>query len=192
MQPTASPRKFRADVIFRAQPRALVLRRVPRLPREGKVGKPMTKRFGVELTVTRLLLQVASMCTRRNQFAAAEQILQAVRGYRDDLPHPISLLALTRLCQGRLPEAARELEGCLATYPHHQFGKALLALVYRESGRSGWQQWAHEVIADGSDESAITLARATLGSEAPPSASAAPPRERGAEPAVPHSARLYG
>jgi hypothetical protein len=150
----------------------------------------MGKRFGVELKVTRILLQVGSMCSWLRRYADAEQILDAVKAYRDDLPHPSSLLALNDLCQGRLREAQDRLETILAAYPNHQFGKALLGLVYRDRGLAGWQQLPTEVIEDGRDESAMKLARVTLGGEEPGSPASAG-ADRTYDP-VPRVQRIYG
>ncbi len=152
----------------------------------------MARRFGVELQVTRRLLQIGALCTRLGKFAAAEQILQAVAAYREDLPQPRSLLALSRLCQGRLPEAARELESVLSEFPNHQFGKALLGLVYRETGRSGWQQCLLDVIEDGRDEAAITLARVTLGDESAMQPGFVVEESAAQSCSVPHAQRVYG
>jgi len=150
----------------------------------------MAKRLGLELRITRLMLQIGAMCTRFGRFDDAEQILLAVKAYRDDLPHPGSLLALNLVSQGRMHEAEQELEAVLAAYPHHQFGKALLGLVYRERGRADWERLPREVIDDGRDEGSIKFARETLGLEAPPDDTSDSGGHR--SNSTPHAQRVYG
>jgi hypothetical protein len=150
----------------------------------------MSKRLGLELKITRLVLQIGAMCTRFGRFDDAEQILLAVKAYRDDLPHPGSLLALNLVSQGRMREAEQELEAVLAAYPNHQFGKALLGLVHRETGRADWERLPREVIEDGRDDASIVFARETLGLESPPQDS---PDSAGHSPeSTPHAQRVYG
>jgi Flp pilus assembly protein TadD len=150
----------------------------------------MAKRCGVELKITRLLLQIGVMCARLNQFADAEQIIRAVQAFRDDLPHPRTALAMAFLCQGRLHEAAQELEAGLAAFPQHQLGKAFLGLVYREAGRPEWRCLLQEVLEDGRDEWAIELAQHTLGG-AVASATSAARADAEERAAIPHAQRLY-
>jgi hypothetical protein len=87
-------------------------------------------------------------------------------------------------------EAEQELEAVLAAYPHHQFGKALLGLVYRESGRADWERLPREVIDDGRDEGSIKFARETLGLEAPPDDTSDSGGHR--SNSTPHAQRVYG
>jgi tetratricopeptide (TPR) repeat protein len=134
----------------------------------------MTKRFGVELKISRLMLLIGLMCERLQRFAEGERILRAMKAYRHDLPHPATYLALCYVSQGRLDEALRELEAVRAAYPDFQMSKALLGIALRDSGQHGWQQVLQEVIQDGHDEYAIKLARDTLRFAARP---AVPPRE---------------
>jgi Bacterial type III secretion protein (HrpB1_HrpK) len=141
----------------------------------------MARRLGVDLRITRLLLQVGVMCARLERYEVAEKIIRSVKAFRDDLPHPGTALATAFLFQKRLQEAAAELESVLLVYPNHQLGKAFLGLVYRESEREGWRTLLEEVIEDGRDESAIELARHCLhGDDSDPARSAAPEQpERG-------------
>jgi len=125
----------------------------------------MAKRLGVDLRVTRQLLLIGVMCAKLRRFEDAERIILGVKAFRDDVPHPATALATALMFQGRLREAAAELEAVLSAYPQHQLGKALLGLVYREFGRSGWQSLLQEVIDDGRDLWAIQLARDSLGIE---------------------------
>jgi hypothetical protein len=150
----------------------------------------MPKRLGLELKITRLMLQVGAMCTRFSRFADAEQILLAVKAYRDDLPHPGSLLALNFVSQGRLHEAQQELEAVLAAYPHHQFGKALLGLVHRERGRPDWEHLLREVVDDGREEGSVKFARELLGLEALPDDTTG--SHGRTSDSTPHVQRIYG
>jgi hypothetical protein len=122
----------------------------------------MSKSPGVNLKLTRQLLQVGVMSGRLGRHAEAERIIRAVKAFRSDLPHPGSALATVYLFQRRFQEAARELEAVLAAFPNHQLGRALLGLMYRELGRPGWRHLAEQVIEDGRDEAAMGLARFTL------------------------------
>jgi tetratricopeptide (TPR) repeat protein len=121
------------------------------------------KRFGVEFKISRQMLLIGLMCERLRRYEEAEQILTAMKDYRNDLPHPHSFLGLCYISQGRPRDAVRELEAVLIAHPEHQMGKVLLGIAHRNDGRSGWQRLLHEVIADGRDEFAIKLARDTLG-----------------------------
>jgi len=125
----------------------------------------MAKRYGVDLHITRELLQIGVMCAHQQRFEDAETIIRGVKAFRGDLPHPGTALATMFLFAGRLAEAAEELESVLAEFPHHQLGKALLGLVYRETRSGGWQRLLEEVMADGQDEAAVELARFCLGLE---------------------------
>jgi predicted Zn-dependent protease len=151
----------------------------------------MAQRCGVDLKITRLLLQIGVMCARLNQFADAEQIIRAVLAFRDDLPHPRTALAMSYLCQGRLHEAAQELEAGLAAFPQHQLGKAFLGLVYREAGRPEWRGILQEVIEDGRDEWAIELAQHTLGGSEVSATSVAQGASTESRPVIPHAQRVY-
>lgn len=138
----------------------------------------MARRLGIDLRITRLLLQIGVMCARLERYEEAERIIRAVRAFRDDLPHPGTALATSFLFQGRLEEAAQELESVLLVYPNHQLGKAFLGLVYRQTGRDGWQQLLQSVLDDGCDEAAVELARHCMDLDGDaPAAAAAPARE---------------
>jgi len=126
----------------------------------------MSKRPGINLKLTRQLLQIGVMSARMERYEQAEKIVRAVKAFRIDLPHPGSALATVFLFQSRYEEAARELESVLAAFPNHQLGRALLGLMYRELGRPGWRALSEEVLQDGRDDSAMGLARFTLGIEA--------------------------
>jgi hypothetical protein len=124
----------------------------------------MAKRFGVELKVSRLLLNVGLMATRLRRFAESEQILRAIQAYRADIPQPNDFLALCLISQGRLADAERELKASLATFPEGQMSKSLLGVVYRESGRvASGEKLLQEVLDDGRCEYAMQLARLKLG-----------------------------
>jgi tetratricopeptide (TPR) repeat protein len=151
-------------------------------------GYGMAMRHGVDLKITRLLLQVGLMCGELGRSEEAVQIIRSVRTLRDDIPHPGSALAFAYLRQGRLREAEQELDAVLAAYPDHQLGKALLGLVYRETGRPNWQDILHEVIEDGREEWSIRLARNALGAEAPADAT---PRQSPMQDNTARMQRLY-
>ncbi len=124
----------------------------------------MAKRFGVEIRISRLLLNVGLLATRLKRFGEAEQILRAIQAYRADIPQPNDFLALCLISQGRLADAERELRASLATFPEGQMSKALLGVVYRESGRVAMgDKLLQEVLDDGRCEFAMQLARLKLG-----------------------------
>jgi tetratricopeptide (TPR) repeat protein len=123
----------------------------------------MTKRFGVDLKISRVMLLIGLLCERLRRFEEAEQILRAMKAYRDDLPHPSTFLALCYVSQGRLQEALQELDAVRAAYPEFQMSKVLLGIARRDAGQAGWERLLHEVIDDGHDEYAIKLAQDTLG-----------------------------
>jgi tetratricopeptide (TPR) repeat protein len=127
----------------------------------------MTIRYGADLKITRLLLQIGLMCGQLDRFEEAAQIISSVRDFRDDIPHPGSVLALIYVRQNRMEEAEEELDAVLAAYPDHQLAKALLGLVYREADRAEWRDVLQEVIEDGREEWSIRLARSLLGADAP-------------------------
>jgi tetratricopeptide (TPR) repeat protein len=146
-------------------------------------------RYGVDLKITRLLLQIGLMCGQLGRFEEAAQVIGSVRDFRDDIPHPASVLALIYVRQNRLEEAEEELDAVLAAYPDHQLAKALLGLVYREADRPDWRDLLQEVIEDGREEWSIRLARSVLGADAP--AYTAPRGGDGEEHAA-RMQRLYG
>lgn len=122
----------------------------------------MAKRRGVDLRISRQMLQIGVMCTRLRRFETAERIIRAVKDFRDDLPHPGTTLGMALLSQGRSQEAIEELEAVVAAYPNHQLGKVFLGLAYHDAGRGGWELLLQEVIEDGRDEWAIELAQQSL------------------------------
>lgn len=142
---------------------------------------------GVDLKVTRLLLQIGLMCGQLSRFEQAQRIITSVRDFRRDIPHPGTVLALIYVRQSRLQEAEKELDAVLAAFPEHQLAKALLGLVYRETGRADWQAVLQEVIDDGREEWSIRLASSVLGADAPHDATGGDRKEY---PAT-HTERLY-
>lgn len=132
----------------------------------------MAIKHGIDMTVTRLMLEVGLMCASGRDGHLAEQIVAAVRAVRTDVPHPRSTLGLVLLFQGRIAEAIDVLEEVLREFPYHQLGKSLLGYAYRETGRRGWEQLLKDVIDDDRDEWAIKLARETLGYDYRPAAPA--------------------
>ena len=127
----------------------------------------MAIRYGVDLKITRLLLQIGLMCGDLGKFEEARQILGSFRNFRDDIPHPGTVMALLSVSEGRPEEAEEQLDAVLAAFPDHQLAKALLGLVYREVGRADWRDVLREVIEDGREEWSIRLARTLLGADAP-------------------------
>jgi tetratricopeptide (TPR) repeat protein len=150
----------------------------------------MTKRFGVDLKVSRWLLLIGLMCERLRRFDEAEQILNAIKAYRDDLPHPSASLALCYMSQGKLRQALRELEVVHTDYPDFQMGKVLLGFAQRDAGQLGWQRLLEDVIRDGREEYAVKLAEAALGLELGTSVPA-PPSGMPLAEHVPHAQRVY-
>jgi hypothetical protein len=126
----------------------------------------MAKRFGVDLKISRLMLLIGLMCERLQRFEESEQILGAMKAYRDDLPHPATFLGLCYISQGRVREALEELEAVRTAYPEFEMSKVLLGIAHRDAGRPGWQPLLREVIENGRDEFAVGLAQDTLGLEA--------------------------
>lgn len=125
----------------------------------------MAKRRGVDIRVSRLVLQVGLMCARLGRFKEAERIIRAIKAFRDEVPLPGTILAMSFYYEGRVPEALQELDAVLLAYPNHQLGKALRGLIYRKTGRPGGEQLLQQVIEDGRDEWAIRFARGCLESD---------------------------
>jgi len=152
----------------------------------------MTKRWGVDLQISRLMLLIGLMCERLQRFDEGEQILRAMKAYRDDLPHPGTYLALCQISQGRLREALEELEAVREKFPDFQMGKVLLGIAHRDAGKPGWRRLLQEVIDEGREEYAVKLAQETLGLD--PGVSAAPAGLASGDSAadrVPHAHRVY-
>ena len=151
----------------------------------------MAKRFGVDLQISRVMLLIGLMCERLQRYAEGEQILHAMKAYRDDLPHPGTYLALCYVSQGRLPEALKELEAVRATYPDFQMGKVLLGIAQRDAGQRDWRRLLQEVIDEGREEYAVRLAQDTLSLD--PGASPTPQSTNTdtASHSVPHAHRVY-
>lgn len=151
----------------------------------------MSKRFGVDLEISRLMLLIGLMCERLRRFEEGEQILNAMKAFRDDLPHPGTYLALCYMSQSKLREALRELAAVGAAHPDFQMSKVLLGIAQRDSGQIGWQRLLEEVIREGREEYAVRLAEQTLGL-VPVGKTSAPAAEKTdtAEP-VPHAQRVY-
>ena len=148
----------------------------------------MAIRHGVDLKSTRLLLQIGLMCGELGRFSQAERICASVRDFRADIPHPGTVLALIYVRQNRMDDAEEELDAVLAAFPDHQLAKALLGLVYRETGRPDWRDVLQEVIADGREEWSIRLARSLLGADAPAYAT---PRAEDCKESAARMQRLY-
>jgi predicted Zn-dependent protease len=123
----------------------------------------MAKRLDVDLKVTRLLLEIGLMGVVIKSVDEGEAVIRCIQTFRDDVPHPGTVLAAALIYQNRLPDAIAELESALKRFPNHQLGKSLLAVACANDGRRGWQSLCKEVIDDGRDEWAIQLARETLG-----------------------------
>jgi hypothetical protein len=123
----------------------------------------MAKRLDVDLKVTRLLLEIGLMGVVVKNVDEGETIIRCIQKFRDDVPHPNTVMAAALIYQNRLADAITELEGALKRFPNHQLGKSLLAVACANDGRRGWQSLCKEVIDDGRDEWAIQLARETLG-----------------------------
>jgi tetratricopeptide (TPR) repeat protein len=152
----------------------------------------MAKRFGVDLQISRLVLLIGLMCERLQRFEEGEQILRAMKAYRDDLPHPGTYLALCYISQGRLRDALEELEVVRTRYPDFQMGKVLLGIAQRDAGNPGWRELLQEVIDQGREEYAVRLAQETLGLDPGVAVeSAAPSNEKSAADLVPHAHRVY-
>jgi len=126
----------------------------------------MAQRYAVDIKITRLLLQIGLMCARLKQFEDARLIIGSVKTFRDDLPHPGSVMALCLLHQGRFEQAREQLENILAAWPDHQIARALLGLAYRQTGNADWSKVLQQVIDDGRDQWATWLAQHSLDSEA--------------------------
>jgi hypothetical protein len=148
----------------------------------------MAKRFGVDLKISRLMLLIGLMCERRRLFREGEQILYAMKAYRDDLPHPGTYLALCYMSEGRLREALAELDAVRAAYPEFQMSQVLLGIAQRDAGTPGWERLLEEVIEDGRDEYAVQLARDTLGLE---SAAATTSHVETTSVHIPYGQRVY-
>jgi len=148
----------------------------------------MAKRFGVDLKISRLMLLIGLMCERRRLFREGEQILRAMKAYRDDLPHPGTYLALCYMSEGCLREALAELDAVRAAYPEFQMSQVLLGIAQRDAGKPGWERLLEEVIEDGRDEYAVQLARDTLGLE---SAAATPSHVETTSVHIPYGQRVY-
>lgn len=152
----------------------------------------MAKRFGVDLQISRLVLLIGLMCERLQRFEEGEQILRAMKAYRDDLPHPGTYLALCYISQGRLRDALEELEVVRTRYPDFQMGKVLLGIAQRDAGNPGWRELLQEVIDQGREEYAVKLAQETLGLDPGIAVEpAAPGSEASAAALVPHAHRVY-
>ena len=149
----------------------------------------MTKRFGVDLKISRLLLLIGLMCERLRRFEEGEQILRAMKAYRDDLPHPATFLALCYVSQGRVREALQELEAVQQACPDFQMSKVLLGIAQRDAGRPGWRRLLEDVIRDGREEYAVRLAEQTLGLD--PGTSTPLSSDGNVADRVPHAQRVY-
>lgn len=122
----------------------------------------MAKRRRVDIRISRLVLQVGLMCARLRRFNDAERIIRAIKAFRDEVPLPGTVLAMSFYCEGRVQDALRELDIVLAAYPNHQLGKAFLGLIHKKTGRTDGERLLREVIEDGRDEWAIKFAQGCL------------------------------
>jgi hypothetical protein len=123
----------------------------------------MAKRLDVDLKVTRLLLEIGVMAVWSKRAEEGEIIIEHVKAFRDEVPQPSTAKAAGLIYQNRMDDAIEELMSCLKRFPNHQLAKCLLAVAYADTGRRGWQELCKQVIEDGRDEWAMTLARETLG-----------------------------
>ncbi len=113
--------------------------------------------------VYRTLLQFALLGTELGESAAAAEIATALSDLRPDLPQASIVLAMNDFCSGKMDRGIQALEATLEKFPDSQLAKAMLAVCWQVSGRSGWQPLLESVIEDGRDEYAIGLACAILG-----------------------------
>lgn len=137
------------------------------------------------------MLLIGLMCERLQRYAEGEQILRAMKAYRDDLPHPGTYLALCYISQGRLREALEELDVVRTTYPDFQMGKVLLGIAQRDAGHRDWRRLLQEVIDEGREEYAVRLAQDTLSLDPGTGASLPGTHTDTAGHGVSHAHRVY-
>ena len=150
----------------------------------------MTKRCGVDLKISRLMLMIGLMCERLRRFEEGEQILNAMKAYRDDLPHPSTALGLCYMSQGKKRESLRELEAVNTAFPEFQMNRVLRAVALRDNGHPGWRRCLEDVIRDGREAYSVKLAEQILGLEQGKGVAAA---DSNATPVddVPRADRMY-
>jgi hypothetical protein len=125
----------------------------------------MAMKLGIDVRITRLLLEVGVLASYEGLEAEGEAIVRSVAVYRDDVPQPGACLVAAFYFQKRYGEAIDEGKALLRKFPNSQIVKALMGVAMFESGLRDWDAPLKEVVEDGRDEWAINLARSTLGYE---------------------------
>lgn len=123
----------------------------------------MAQKFGVDIRSVRLLLEAGVLASYEGFHVEGEAILQGVQKFRDDVPQPGVCLVGAYYFQRRYDEAIVEAKALLKKFPNCQMAKALIGGCMFSAGYRNWQVPLQEVIDDGRDEWAISMASTALG-----------------------------
>lgn len=119
----------------------------------------MGKEALINIDTARTLAHVALLAAWEGDSESAKQIFFAMQAAMPKEPNIRTCLAMVLACQGKYSEAAELLKTVLIEVPGDTSAKSLLGFVMFSSGETGWQTLLEEVITDGSDGSAVALAR---------------------------------
>lgn len=122
----------------------------------------MDRRLGVDVGITRLLLQVGALCVKTAKFEDGERIFRALRAFGADLPQVSNALVLLLMRQRRWGEALREQQAALAHFPDSPLSRTLLALIQRELGNAQWREQMEQALSAGREEWLAALSGSSL------------------------------
>lgn len=119
----------------------------------------MAKETLISIDIARTMAHVALLATWEGDSVAAERIFSALQAAIPKEPNIRICLAMVLACQDKYAESISILKEVLHEEPGNISAKSMLGFVMFSTGESGWQTLLNEVIADGSDSSAVELAQ---------------------------------
>jgi len=117
----------------------------------------------ISVEVIRLLARVGLLAASQGKHVAAEDIFIALQAVRPREPNVAVCRAVVLTSQERFAEAADVLREVVKAHPGHMGAKSTLGFALHHAGQPGWRELLDEVVAEGRDASAVTLARQVLG-----------------------------
>ena len=133
--------------------------RPPRTGFRRQQKQTMAYKHGVDTLITRLMLESALMLAELGRFDRAIFIINAVKAFRDEIPHPAVCLAVAYLYKGEAERAVEQLEATSAEFPGNPLVLAMLGTALRETGSPRWREVLDQVVASGvKDQWAMSLA----------------------------------
>jgi cytochrome c-type biogenesis protein CcmH/NrfG len=124
----------------------------------------MAKKPFIDMSVdiSRTLCHVALLAAWEGNPKAAERIFNALQKIKPKASDIRICRAMVYACQDRYADAIKILKDVLRDKPNNVSAKGLLGFVIFTTGERGWQRLLEEVVADGSDQASMALAKQVL------------------------------